>query len=289
MEELETIQRNYDNGIYDKNPKKASIENTILHELKKLYETNLKFRLIQCRYFKEDDNDINNLLSANFTKTSYLNIMENHISGLLNECRFKLLGELKDIEFTLKRKEWDKKRIQYGDVNQRKIEQSVLTRLNTMPEDIVRVVGEFLFTPKIRNVLIKDKYVPDLFVFNKIRMPKLKKMARAISFEIQSIGQKIVRNKSIMNSIPTGHDDRFNIFYISTCRKEVRETVKKSNKIVEITNFVSRCENAVQIVEKLGYPNTVKICHEILNKIYHLMILASKPEFNKRRICNIAL
>uniref|UniRef100_A0A6C0B3A8 Uncharacterized protein n=1 Tax=viral metagenome TaxID=1070528 RepID=A0A6C0B3A8_9ZZZZ len=282
MEELEVVLFNYESCHADKNPKKTPIQNALTSEFKKLYEQNLKNKLNQWRYFKEDNVDIDSLRCTSLNRLQYLNVMENHVSSLLNECRSKLSAELKDIEFCARKKENDRKRSEKGDNKERRIEASVLKRLNTMPEDVVGVIGEFLFGPNMRHVLITSKYLPDLFVFKKVRMPKLKIMARHISLKIQVIGQKIMKNKNIMNSIPIGHEERTNIYTIANCRKSIRESVRKPAKIKEISTFIESCEQAIRTVERIGFPNTTKNCYVLLNKIYHLMILASKPQYNKR-------
>lgn len=282
MEDLEVILNNYESCIADKNPKKTIIQNVLTNELKKFYEPNLRHKLNQCRFFKEDNEDIDSLGRDNLNKLQYLNVVENHVSSLINECRSKLSAEQKDIEVCARKKENDRKRIEKGDDKERLIEASVLKRLNTMPEDVVGVIGEFLFDPKMRYILITSKYWPSLFMFQKVRMPKLKVMARHISLKIQVIGQKIMKNKNIMNSIPLGHEERTNVYTIATCRNSVRESVRKPAKIVEINTFILCCEKAIRMIERIGYPNTTKNCYVLLNKIYHLMILASKPQHNKR-------
>lgn len=281
MEELEVILNNYESCsiIY---PKKTIIQNVLTNELKKLYEPNLRNKLNQCRFFKEDNVDIDNLQCTNLNRVQYLNVIENHVSSILNECRSKLIAEQKVIEVCVRKKENDRKRIEKGDDKERRTEVSVLKRLNTMPEDVVGVIGEFLFGPNMRHVLITSKYLPDLFVFKKVRMPKLKVMARHISLKIQVIGQKIIKNKNIMNSIPIGHEERNNIYTIANCRKSIRESVRKPAKITEISTFIELCEKAIRTVERIGFPNTTRNCYVLLNKIYHLMILASKPQYNKR-------
>uniref|UniRef100_A0A6C0B843 Uncharacterized protein n=1 Tax=viral metagenome TaxID=1070528 RepID=A0A6C0B843_9ZZZZ len=283
MDELEDIQYNYENGFSgDKYPRKAPIETVLTNELKKLYEINLKNRLTQWRYFKEDFEDIDNLIKANLNKIQYLNVMENHIYGVINECRSKLLTELKDVEVCVNKKEKERKRIEKGDMQEKRVEDCVLKRLNTMPEDMVRVIGEFLFSPNMKNILITSKYLPDLYQFKKVRLPKLKIMARHISLKIQAIGEKIIKNRNIMNSIPAGHEDKNNIYVVANCRRKIRETLKRSLKIEEISRFIAMCEKAIQTIEKLGYPITTRNCYSILNKIYHLMIIASKPQNNYR-------
>jgi len=283
MEELEVVQRNYETGLIGINPKKAPIQNALTSEFKKLYETNLKNKLNQWRYFKEDNKDIEDLQSGNLNNLQYLNVIENHISSLIHECRSKLTTELKDIEFCARKKENDKKRSERGDKKECVIEEKVLKRLNIMPEDVVGVIGEFLFGPNMRHLLITSKYLPDLFLFKKVRMPKLKIMARIVALDIQVIGQKIMKNKHIMNSIPFDHEQSANIYAVANCRKLLRETVKKPVKISEIRMFVENCEQAIQTIERIGFPNTTRNCYALLNKIYHLIILASKPENNKRR------
>jgi len=280
MEELEVIANNYENSLIEKYPKKTLIENILTNELKKLYAPNLANKLNQWRYFKEDNEDIDNLRCANLNKLQYLNVIENHISSLINECHRKLNVEQKNIESCARRKENDRKCSERGHCA---IEEMVLKRLNIMPEDVVGVIGEFLFGPNMRHILITNKYLPDLFVFKKVRMPKLKVMARTVAREVQVIGQKIMKNKNIMNSIPIGHEEQLNIYILANCRKSLRETVRRPAKIVEIKTFIEQCEQAIRTIERIGFPNTTRNCYALLNKIYHLMILASKPENNKTR------
>lgn len=284
MEQLEVILNNYESCLADKNPKKMPIQKALTGEFKKLYEPNLKNKLNQWRYFKEDNVDIDNLRCANLNKFQYLNVIENHISSLINESRNKLTIEQRDIELCERKKENDRKRMKKGDDKEKCIETALLNRLNTMPEDVVRAVGEFLFTPNMRHILITTKYSPDLFVFKKVRMPKLKVMARHISLKIQTIGQKIMKNKNIMNGIPSPHEERNNIYTLANCRRSIRESIRKPAKIAEIVMLVANCEHVIRTVERMGFPNTTRNCYQLLNKIYHLMILAGKPQYNKYRL-----
>jgi hypothetical protein len=283
MEELDTIRSNYNNGFNPKNISKKSIEFSLLRELKKLEISNIKYDLIQWRYFKEDNEDIDKLRYDNLNRQQYLNVMENHISLLFNECREKFNTELKEIDNAIERKQKDIKRNEKRHEKETTIEEKVLKRLNLMPEDVVRYIGEFLFTHNIRNLLICHKYSPELFDFKKVRLPKLKTMSRILSLEIENIGYKISKNSNIMNSIPRGSNELRNIGFIRLCRTKVRETMTKPEKRDEIKNFILRCEEAINLIEKLGYPKTTNYCKKIMNKIYHIMILASKPENNKRR------
>lgn len=279
MEELETTHQKYE-GVGDK----AYIENTLTRKFNKLNENAkiLKYKLIQWRYFKEGNEDIDNLRYSNLNRHQYLNVMENHISTLISECRINLTNESKQIEDAVERKKYMVRRSETVDARERKNEEFALNRLNSMPEDIVRYIWEFLYTPNMRFTLIKSKYACELFLFKKVRLPKLKTISRCISLYIEDIGHKIYKNSNIMNSIPDPSEERSNIDLVRTSRKRVRETMCKPDKIGEIVNFISRCECAIKVIEKLNYPRTTRECLAMLNKIYHLMILASKPEFNKR-------
>jgi len=278
MEELETTHQKYE-GVGDK----AYIENTLTRKFNKLCENNsIKYTLIQWRYFKEGIEDIDALRNSNLNRQQYLNIMENHISTLISECRKNLTNESKQIEDAVERKKSMVRHSKTLDARERKNEEFALIRLNSMPEDIVRYIWEFLYTPNMRFTLINSKYASELFLFKKVRLPKLKTISRCISLYIEDIGRKIYKNNNIVNSIPDQSEERFNIDILRTCRNRVRETMCKPDKIREIVNFVSRCESAIKVIEKLNYPRTTRECLAMLNKIYHLMILASKPEFNKR-------
>lgn len=270
-------QTNYDNGT-----SKSTIEGFISGLTSPLSENNLKFKLIQWKYFRDGTDEIDGLRSRNAYNQMYLNVLENNISNLLSDARTKLTQESNDIEKCFARKNNSIKNSEEREKIDTKKELSILHRLNRMPEDVVGVIGEFLFTKRMRLVLIRDRFAPFTKILRKVKLPKLKTISRCVSHHVQCIANKILKNKHIMSCFPPNSEISECFHYARQCIKNRRETLNKPDKIKEIESFADKASYLVRSVDKLGYPINTGHIQTILLRIYHIIIYACKPEFNKR-------
>jgi len=270
-------QEKYENGQV-----KSYIETQLNMFINPLFERNLKFKLVQWRYFKDDPSDIDALINRNAHNQMYLTVIENHVSKLISDARNKLTEESQKIEQCVIKKH---NSIVNGVMREKldaKRELTILQRLNTMPEDIVYTVGEFLFTKRMRLVLIRYQFAPFNTILCKVKLPKLKKIARCVANLVQCIANKLMKNKSIMASFPPNSEIGHCFSYARECPARLRETRTKTEKIKEIEEFADKASLLVRSVDKLGYPVNTGHVQTILLRIYHIIIYASKPEFNKR-------
>jgi hypothetical protein len=270
-------QEKYENG-----QAKSHIETQLNMFINPLFERNLKFKLVQWRYFKEEPEDIDALRNRNMQNQMYLTVIENHISKVINDARIKLIDESQKIEDCVKRKNISTANSEIRNRIETKKELSVLHRLNRCPEDIVYVVGEFLFTKSMRLILIRDRFAPFNTSLCKVKLPKLKKIARCIAHHVQCIANKLFKNKSIMASFPENSEISHCFHFARICPSLLRETRTKPEKIKEIENFADKASLLVRSVDKLGYPVNAGHVQTILLRLYHIIIYASRPEFNKR-------
>lgn len=270
-------QEKYENG-----QAKSHIETQLNMFINPLFEHNLKFKLVQWRYFKDEQSDIEALRNRNTNNQMYLNVIENHISKLIGDARNKLTEESKKIELCVKRRQDSIENYETRERRDTINELSVLRRLNTMPEDIVHTVGEFLFTKRMRLVLIRHRFAPFNIILSKVKLPKLKKIARCVAHHVQCVANRLIKNKSIMASFPPNSEisDCFN--YARECPAQLRETRTKPEKIKEIEMFANKASLLVRSVDKMGYPVNTGHVQTILLRLYHIIIYACKPEFNKR-------
>jgi flagellar biosynthesis regulator FlaF len=270
-------QEKYENGNA-----KPHIETQLNIHINPLFEQNLKFKLVQWRYFKEGSEDIEDLRNRNQYNQMYLTVIESHISKLISDARIKLTEESKKIEQCFERKQDSIASADARDKRDSNKELSVLSRLNKMPEDIVYAVGQFLFTKRMRLVLIRDRFAPFNEILRKVKLPKLKLISRCVAHHLQAIARKITNNKSIMASFPANSEISDCYDNASQSMKKLRETLNKAEKIKEIVNITDKASFLVRSVDKLGYPVNTGHIQTILLRIYHIIIYASKPEFNKR-------
>jgi hypothetical protein len=267
---------------YENGQAKSNIEMQLNMFINPLFEHNLRFKLVQWRYFKEVSDDINVLRNRNAYSQMYLTVIESHISKLVNDARNVLFEESNKIEQCVARKQDSIANADARDKRDTNKELSVLTTLNRMPEDIVYTVGEFLFTKRMRLILIRDRFAPFNNSLCKVKLPKLKIISRCIAHHVQCIAKKIFKNKSIMASFPAHSEISDCYDDARQCMKKLRETLNKAEKIREIENFADKASFLVRSVDKLGYPVNTGHIQTILLRLYHIIIYASKPEFNKR-------
>jgi hypothetical protein len=283
MSDIDAIQAQYEaNKPNSYGPSKAIIDNILKLELDKLTQHNLKNKLTQWTHFRDTNAEIEAMRNVNNTHQQYVTVIENNISEILAEVRNRLADESKRIESAARKKAENAARRESDHEKETLRELSVLYRMNRMPEDLVRVIGEFAFTPKLRLRLI-ESLLPSLdFQFRKVKLPKLKTMARCLSFMIQKIAIKIQKNKNLLGCIPPHCDAWTSYTFVINCPKIIRETLNKPDKIAEIDRCVKHAQNLVGAVEKLNFPINTGCVQTLLLRVYNIINYASRPEFNRR-------
>jgi hypothetical protein len=258
------------------------IENTLSKKLDSMCIVDLKYELIQWRNFDSDTERIDSLRSLNQNNQIYVDIIEHRISLCIKEMRDKLNVELTTIDDAVARKEKARKNKERLEIRDCAREKDVLVRLNRMPEDMVRLIGEFAFTPKLRCQLMRHQFPTFTDRLNKIKLPKLKLLSRCLMNGIQKIGEKIFENKSIIKCFPKNTEICENLWKVIRIKNHVREALKKGDKIEEIEKNIQCTEDVIDALEKLGYPITARKARRVLLILYSTLIIASKPEFNKK-------
>jgi len=282
IDDINDIQDAYNSTKEYNKPHKTAIETTITNQLNKLFEFNLVDKLTQYRYFRDDNKEIANLLKKNQISQQILTVVENHLSSLVNDVKTRLLLDRSKIEGIVLKKSYDKKRNEKLDKTEQKLECSVLKRLNKMPEDVVRLIGEFAFTPKIRCILYRHLLPTLTLRLNKIKITKLKRISKGICEFLEKINRKISNNRSIVKSFPSDTDIAVKLNKVISCKLIIRESLTKSKKIEEIETFVNSAEIIVQCVERLGYPITTRNLYTNLLNMFCFVDTATNVKFNKR-------
>lgn len=283
MSDIDAIQAQYEaNQPNSYTPSKAVIDNILKLEFDKLTQPNLKIKLTQWTHFRDTNAEIEVMRNVNNTHQQYVTVIENNISEMLAEVRNRLADESKRIETAVRKKAENAARRESDHEKETLRELSVLYRMNRIPEDLVRVIGEFAFTPKLRLRLIESR-LPSLdFQFRKVRLPKLKTMARCLAFMIQKIALKMQKNKNLLGCIPPRCDAWASYTFVINCPKSIRETINKPDKITEIDRCVKHAQTLVRAVEKLSFPINTGCVQTLLLRVYNIINYASRPEFNRR-------
>ena len=166
-------------------PRKHLIENAINSELERLVDsTNV---LVVDKWYLNHmvtSEDIpNSIIRSLSLSEAYINTMESHIATMIEETRKaiqkkketvmnKLVKRKKNIEAKQKREPEDEAK-----------EMRVLRRMQYLPDDLIRYISEFAFTPGIRVAFIQAKYNNYnniTALFSRIKNPNLKNMIPAI-------------------------------------------------------------------------------------------------------------
>jgi hypothetical protein len=259
-----------------------TIERNLLKKLQDMCMDNLKYELIKWRHFDTDIVRIDNLRSQNQCNQNYVDVMENRISDCFKIMRDKLATELTDIDEAMIKKENHRKYNIRANIKDEAREKEALIRLNTMPNEIVQLVRDFAFTPKLRCQLFRCQYPTLTDKLNKIRIPKLKMLARYIMTSINTISNKLRNNSSIMKSFPEKTEIYKKLWDVIYVRNHIRETLKKADKIKEIETMLQNLEAVINAVEKVGFPVTARKHRRVLLILYNTIMISSRPEFNKK-------
>ena len=163
-------------------PRKHLIENTVNSELERLVNsTNIlvvdKWYLNHMVTSEDIPNGIINSLTLS---EAYINTMENHIATMIEETRKAIQNKKETVmNKVVKRKnniESRKKR----EPRVEEKEMQVLKRMQYLPDDLIRYIADFAFTPGIRVVFIQEKYNDITALFSIIKSPNLKLMIPSI-------------------------------------------------------------------------------------------------------------
>jgi hypothetical protein len=279
-------ETNEEHPTLKKMPKKFVIEADLTLSLMHMSDVKtIKSKARTWRILGEGFELTDGMLDNVHDKLAYLDVMEQNIAEVLNECRTKIKQERLVIA-----EEINKKKIRSANLaRQNKIDETrepeILVRLNRLPEDVVRYISEFLFTPRFRLHMLTFKY-PDLTtVMAKMKVPKLKRLSQVICNIISNrFAKRFIKNKHITADLPKNHAEYNMNRHIITCPHNVqRVTLRKSNKIIEIADFIKTCEWMTNFIERFGYIKTVSRMRKDIFHMYHTILYASQREFNRNR------
>jgi hypothetical protein len=277
---------NEDHPTLKKMPKKITVETDLTHSL--MHMSDLKSVKSKARIWRilgEGFELTDGMLDQVEDKLAYLDVMEQNIAEVLNEYRTKIKLERLAIA-----EEINKKKVRSANlIRQNKIDEErepeILVRLNRLPEDVVRYISEFLYTPQFRLHMLTLKY-PDLTtVMEKMKVPKLKRLSQVIcSLISHSFAKRFIKNKYIAADLPKNHEEyKMNLHVIAHPHNVMRLTLRKSDKIVEIADFIKTCEWMTNFIEQFGYKKTVSRMRKDIFHMYHTILYASRREFNRNR------
>jgi len=289
-ERLSKIKILYDNGEAHPTlkllPKKSNIERDLNYHLLDLLDgDNLKSKLKLWRILGTDYETTDALTNDVNDKIAYLDVIEQNMAEMINDYRTKLIQEKSDINTQVVKKKLRIIKNINTEIIDTKREPKILTRLNRMPEDVVRYISEFLFTPKFRLYMLVSKY-PDLkSVMAKMKVPKLKQLSAVICKQIsERFARRFNRNIHIKDALPKDNCDLvMHMSIVTNPHSVARLTLRKPNKIMEIVDFIKSCEWMTNFIERFGYKKTVSRMRTDLFRMYNTILYASRREFNRNR------
>jgi len=264
-----------DNDIY-------FLKNTLM---KKIETQDLKHALIHWRYLSENTQPIDLIQKNIDKKLTYINVLEENILRHLNRARNKLYADLGEVKSIIFKKNRDKERLEVRNINETAVETSILDRLNSMPEEIVRYISEFAFTPKLRLQLILHRLPLYNILLEKLKLPKLKRLSRTLADQLDKLSVKINKNSSIIKYLncfqrKTKIWDTYN--KIVNIKRNIREGMKKSDKINEIMTNLKSCHTLIEAVDKLAFIKTADCLRTIFIETLCTFVMAINPESNRR-------
>jgi hypothetical protein len=277
---------NEDHPTLKKMPKKLTVETELTYRLVPMSDlASVKSKARTWRILGEGFELTDGLLDNVQDKLAYLDVMEQNIAEVLNEYRAKIKLERAAIAEEINKKKFRSANLARQNKIDETREPEILVRLNRLPEDVVRYISEFLFTPQFRLHMLTFKY-PDLTtVMAKMKVPKLKRLSQIICNIISHrFAKRFIKNKHITADLPKNHlEYNMNLHVIAHPHNVVRVTLRKSNKIVEIVDFIKTCEWMTNFIERFGYKRTVSRMRNDIFHMYHTILYASRHEFNRNR------
>jgi hypothetical protein len=161
------------------------------------------------------------------------------------------------------------------------IEARILKKIATMPIDIVYEISSFLYSPKFRLRMIAKKYTIDTII-NRLNYTKLTSMNNIVG-QFNRISNQIFRafiNKTTYNGNAYIQFRRKNKSLLTRGFQPILlNRCYFHNKTAFIDYFTSLISGCLFMAES----SISKYLYSKMIKLYHILELVSRPEFNKRR------
>lgn len=207
---------------------------------------------------EEGDETIrNDILNANTMALEYLDTMEALFLKNIQMLKRDIEMTNHNMEISRKKKQNYITKSKKQDATETSREISVLEKVRTMPDDIIRVIASFVFTPMMKICVKRFKFENMEEVFKKIYSNHAYIFTRRFTSKTGDIVSKMIRQMSVLS---TYHSKG----YIS----------RNQNKKDYIAIFKREMENLQQLVKALDRMNIPTYKTQLENhilKTYHLL------------------
>jgi len=265
-------------------PRKHLIENAINSEIERLID-GVNTTVVDKWYLNRLDitEDVPlHIINKLTTVEQYLNTMENHIAVMLKDAReiIKIKHELVSSKM-VKRNNSINNRIKIA----RRYEEEemwVLKRMQLLPDDLIRYISEFAFTPTIRIVFIKS-YLNVPQTLNRIKNKNLTKMinpVKDLAHNLCRIFWKANDNKILRKYKPSEDDDVLDsICYVQ--HFHINKTATKQLKIVLYGKLFVAFEDIIKYYMQFTTKTFLKM-QNLLIKLYKTITYVASHNCNRR-------
>jgi hypothetical protein len=269
-------------------PRKMEIESIIYGEIARIIDKNNTS--IDKWYLNRMDltEDIPmNFLNRITTSEMYLNAIENHIASLINDAREDIKKQQTMIQSKMDRR---KKSIESAGqlaIKDKAKEEAVLKRMQLLPDDLIRYIADFAFSPTIRLVFITQEYSSPYAILNRIKAPILTRMIpsmKAIINKFNTISFAFDKNKSLNKYKPTPSDPVWDSIYLVRYFT-MNKTSVKEKKVNDFSNLFRAFHDIIEYYRQFTNSTFKKLQRQLI-RLYHTIIYVSNHKCNKRAVSN---
>jgi len=252
-------------------------------------EKNIKTSLTTWRRFGTDLIIPNTMMQHAENKLNYLDIIEEDMFRLFKESRDAIEKQKINIMNAMKLKTKKEQNAEEQDVEDRIIEKKILQRLNdnTFPLDVVRYIGEFLFTPIIRLQCLMSSSIDIQLLMRKMKAPNIKRLYRITSRLTHSLSARFKKNDKLMSYLPyieNSSDDISSAFIVvKNPKKYTKQGQRKEQNNNIISSMIESCSIVTNAIHQLGFSRTAQKMSKDIIKMFHTVHYVSRHEFNKRK------
>ena len=273
-------------------PKESDYKKRILSEIEnRLTPKNLDRLLFDAKNH-ENSSGLDELYDWYNMEIRYANAMREVHNSCIDEFQRNMHNKIHEIRLYQeeKKKKENDERIQNELESGR--ERKTLSKLSTMPEDILRIISEFALGPQVRVNLL----LPRLGELSKKAelMTKIKLKSFCKNFEIQKLHlcSHISRIDPLMFKLNspihyTANDwNTSGLFKTEVLRinQSINTSVAKKTQIKNIVNVIYELLNLVKLAKQANRPaRTIDYLNSTILKFYHTIEFISRPEKNQRK------
>ena len=230
--------------------------------------------------FTDDNDSIINDLSLNYSlNEKYLHTFKTVMNNELNKIIKNLVIKQEKIKEIEEQKFQNKIETIKQNDKDTKIEREFLNKISILPNDIICLIESYMLTPKMRLLLIKQKYDNEMFnIIKKMNVKELNKFINKTHNMRKSIYIYLCHQQPIKNITELLKEyDIFGNFFISS----------SINKTLKIKNILDNMNNHYKFLTLLQNMNKYsEICEKIIEhliKCYNTYIYVSNRA-NERNI-----